>query len=91
MQEMQKIPSNMHTHTSLTSLCVSEGWFSVTPERIAEHIALRVQHSFSHSQLIIDAFCGVGGNAIQFALTGKRGKLSMYSVCFALPFTSIGS
>ncbi|KAG8014383.1 Trimethylguanosine synthase, partial [Nibea albiflora] len=49
-----------------------EGWFSVTPERIAEHIALRVEHSFSNSQLVIDAFCGVGGNAIQFALTGKR-------------------
>uniref|UniRef100_A0A668UE34 Trimethylguanosine synthase n=1 Tax=Oreochromis aureus TaxID=47969 RepID=A0A668UE34_OREAU len=49
-----------------------EGWFSVTPERIAEHIALRVEHSFSESQLVIDAFCGVGGNAIQFALTGKR-------------------
>lgn len=56
--------------------CVSEGWFSVTPERIAEHIALRVQHSFSNAQLVIDAFCGVGGNAIQFALTGKRGKLT---------------
>ncbi|XP_034468582.1 trimethylguanosine synthase [Hippoglossus hippoglossus] len=49
-----------------------EGWFSVTPERIAEHIALRVEQSFCDSQLIIDAFCGVGGNAIQFALTGKR-------------------
>ncbi|CAJ1087222.1 trimethylguanosine synthase isoform X1 [Xyrichtys novacula] len=49
-----------------------EGWFSVTPEKIAEHIALRVQHSFPDSQLVIDAFCGVGGNAIQFALTGKR-------------------
>ncbi|XP_067309791.1 trimethylguanosine synthase isoform X2 [Pseudorasbora parva] len=48
-----------------------EGWFSVTPEKIAEHIALRVQDSFS-AELIIDAFCGVGGNAIQFALTGKR-------------------
>ncbi|XP_030581232.1 trimethylguanosine synthase [Archocentrus centrarchus] len=49
-----------------------EGWFSVTPERIAEHIALRVECSFHASQLVIDAFCGVGGNAIQFALTGKR-------------------
>lgn len=49
-----------------------EGWFSVTPERIAEHIALRVEQSFADSQLVIDAFCGVGGNAIQFALTGKR-------------------
>ncbi|XP_028284123.1 trimethylguanosine synthase [Parambassis ranga] len=49
-----------------------EGWFSVTPERIAEHIALRVEQSFPDSELVIDAFCGVGGNAIQFALTGKR-------------------
>uniref|UniRef100_A0A8C7ZIS0 Trimethylguanosine synthase n=1 Tax=Oryzias sinensis TaxID=183150 RepID=A0A8C7ZIS0_9TELE len=49
-----------------------EGWFSVTPERIAEHIALRVKHSFPTSELVIDAFCGVGGNTIQFALTGKR-------------------
>ncbi|XP_036375413.1 trimethylguanosine synthase [Megalops cyprinoides] len=48
-----------------------EGWFSVTPEKIAQHIALRVQNSFA-CDLIIDAFCGVGGNAIQFALTGKR-------------------
>ncbi|XP_041698033.1 trimethylguanosine synthase-like [Coregonus clupeaformis] len=48
-----------------------EGWFFVTPEKIAEHIALRVHDSF-HSELIIDTFCGVGGNAIQFALTGKR-------------------
>ncbi|CAF88844.1 unnamed protein product, partial [Tetraodon nigroviridis] len=53
-----------------------EGWFSVTPERIAEHIALRVDQSFCRAQLVIDAFCGVGGNAIQFALTGKRGTHS---------------
>uniref|UniRef100_A0A8C4QXS6 Trimethylguanosine synthase n=1 Tax=Eptatretus burgeri TaxID=7764 RepID=A0A8C4QXS6_EPTBU len=44
-----------------------EGWFSVTPERIAEHIAERCQ-----CDLIIDAFCGVGGNAIQFAFTCER-------------------
>lgn len=47
----------------------------MTPERIAEHIALRVEQSFPNSQLVIDAFCGVGGNAIQFALTGRRGEL----------------
>ena len=44
-----------------------EAWFSVTPERIAKHIAKRCQ-----CDLIIDAFCGVGGNAIQFALTCER-------------------
>ena len=41
-----------------------EGWFSVTPEKIAEHIAERCQ-----GDVVVDAFCGVGGNAIQFALT----------------------
>lgn len=44
-----------------------EGWFSVTPERIAQHIAERCR-----CDLIIDAFCGVGGNAIQFAFTCER-------------------
>lgn len=44
----------------------AEGWFSVTPEEIAKHIAMRMS---SHS-VVLDAFCGVGGNAIQFALCG---------------------
>ncbi|KAF9434899.1 Trimethylguanosine synthase [Entomortierella beljakovae] len=44
-----------------------EGWYSVTPEKIATHIAQRCA-----SDVIIDAFCGVGGNAIQFALTCHR-------------------
>ncbi|XP_044280020.1 trimethylguanosine synthase isoform X4 [Varanus komodoensis] len=48
-----------------------EGWFSVTPEKIAEHIAERVKQSFKYD-IIVDAFCGVGGNAIQFALASKR-------------------
>lgn len=48
-----------------------EGWFSVTPEKIAEHIAGRVSQCFK-CDIVVDAFCGVGGNTIQFALTGKR-------------------
>jgi len=44
-----------------------ESWFSVTPERIAEHIAERCR-----CDLIIDAFAGAGGNAIQFAFTCER-------------------
>jgi trimethylguanosine synthase len=40
----------------------------VTPERIAEHIAERCQ-----CDVIIDAFCGIGGNAIQFAFTCEQG------------------
>lgn len=39
-----------------------ESWFSVTPEKIAIHTAIRCQ-----SDIIVDAFCGAGGNTIQFA------------------------
>ncbi|XP_037088496.1 LOW QUALITY PROTEIN: trimethylguanosine synthase-like [Pollicipes pollicipes] len=41
-----------------------DGWFSVTPEHIARHLADRCR-----ADVIVDAFCGVGGNAIQFAAT----------------------
>ncbi|GAA6006639.1 hypothetical protein JCM11491_003127 [Sporobolomyces phaffii] len=44
-----------------------EGWYSVTPENIAVQIAERCR-----SGVIVDAFCGVGGNAIQFAFTCER-------------------
>lgn len=41
-----------------------ESWFSVTPERIAQHQARRCA-----CNVAIDAFCGVGGNSIQLAQT----------------------
>ena len=44
-----------------------EGWYSVTPEVLAQHIAERCR-----CDLVVDAFCGVGGNAIQFAFTCER-------------------
>ncbi|XP_065883658.1 trimethylguanosine synthase-like isoform X2 [Dysidea avara] len=44
-----------------------EGWFSATPEKIAAHIATKCT-----CDLIIDAFCGVGSNTIQFAHTCER-------------------
>jgi trimethylguanosine synthase len=44
-----------------------EGWFSVTPEVLARHIAERCR-----CDLILDAFAGVGGNAIQFAFECER-------------------
>ncbi|KAK7489072.1 hypothetical protein BaRGS_00019733 [Batillaria attramentaria] len=44
-----------------------ESWFSVTPEKIARHIAKRCR-----CDVIVDAFCGAGGNAIQFAFKCER-------------------
>ncbi|WVW86985.1 hypothetical protein I302_109041 [Kwoniella bestiolae CBS 10118] len=43
------------------------GWFSITPQPIAASIAERCK-----CDLIIDAFCGVGGNSIEFAKTCER-------------------
>ena len=53
----------------------------MTPEKIAEHIADRCR-----CDVIVDAFCGVGGNTIQFAYTCERGKcdLSEYMVKISL-------
>ena len=42
-----------------------EGWYSVTPEPLAAHVARRCPPG-----LLLDAFAGVGGNAVQFARRG---------------------
>lgn len=44
-----------------------ESWFSVTPEKVAIYTAMRCQ-----CNVIIDAFCGAGGNTIQFAKTCQK-------------------
>ncbi|KAI3440355.1 Trimethylguanosine synthase [Psidium guajava] len=44
-----------------------EGWFSVTPQSIAKHHAVRCGGG-----IIVDGFTGVGGNAIQFAQMGRH-------------------
>ncbi|XP_065321911.1 trimethylguanosine synthase-like isoform X2 [Gordionus sp. m RMFG-2023] len=45
----------------------SESWYSCTPEIIAKHIAQRMPFT-----VILDAFCGSGGNLIQFVLNGAK-------------------
>ncbi|ORX37789.1 RNA cap guanine-N2 methyltransferase-domain-containing protein [Kockovaella imperatae] len=54
-------------YDSLPLLLDDTGWFSITPQPIAAHIAERCQ-----CDVIVDAFCGVGGNAIEFAKTCER-------------------
>ena len=49
----------------------AESWYSVTPELIAIHVALRLLRP-PFCGVCVDAFCGVGGNAIQLALSGAR-------------------
>ncbi len=43
------------------------GLYSVTPEKIALEQAKKM-----NCKTIVDGFCGVGGNAIAFALMGKN-------------------
>ncbi|WVN86930.1 uncharacterized protein L203_102105 [Cryptococcus depauperatus CBS 7841] len=54
-------------YNKLPLLLDRTGWFSVTPQPIAAHIAERCR-----CDVIVDAFCGVGGNAIAFAKTCER-------------------
>ena len=44
------------------------GWYSVTPEAIARHIAARIAGSLGRPFTVVDAFAGLGGNTIAFAL-----------------------
>lgn len=46
----------------------NESWFSVTPEKTAKHIANEIYEKMGFRQdlTILDAFCGSGGNTIQF-------------------------
>ncbi|KAJ9071656.1 Trimethylguanosine synthase [Entomophthora muscae] len=58
---------NLFSRYNEGCLIDEEGWFSVTPELVARQIATRMA-----CDVIIDAFCGVGGNSIQFAHTCKK-------------------
>ncbi|ORY34840.1 RNA cap guanine-N2 methyltransferase-domain-containing protein [Naematelia encephala] len=69
--EIRKYFSQRHLYfplyDQLPLLLDDTGWFSITPHPIAVHIAERCQ-----CDVIIDAFCGVGGNAVEFAKTCER-------------------
>jgi trimethylguanosine synthase len=46
-----------------------ESWYSVTPEKVAQHIAYKCfeRFKFDPNLVVFDPFCGSGGNTIQFA------------------------
>lgn len=54
-----------------------EGWFSVTPESLARHHAIRCDGG-----IIVDCFTGAGGNAIQFAQRCVPLRLCFDFLCF---------
>lgn len=71
-EELVKYFYQRHRFFSLYSeppgcLLDTEGWYSITPEAIADQIADRCR-----CDTVLDAFCGVGGNAIAFAKTCQR-------------------
>lgn len=49
----------------------TQSWYSVTPEGTAIHTSRRLDANLSGGSLFVDAFAGVGGNAIQQARLGR--------------------
>ncbi|QSL66542.1 hypothetical protein MERGE_000922 [Pneumocystis wakefieldiae] len=45
--------------------------FNVTPEPLGRQIATHLSKIHNHNFVVIDGFCGAGGNTIQFALIDK--------------------
>lgn len=57
-----------------------ELWFSVTPESIAAFLANFVRACLPEAKVVLDVFCGGGGNTIQFAKQFPK----VYGVDFSL-------
>lgn len=50
---------------------LTESFYSVCPEVLSYHIAKRCKNN-----IVLDPFCGAGGNIIQLAKTCKRGIIN---------------
>ncbi|PNY24745.1 Trimethylguanosine synthase [Tolypocladium capitatum] len=48
-----------------------DAWFGVTPEPIANQIAVDMGAADEKKTILVDAFAGAGGNTIAFALSGR--------------------
>ena len=73
-------------YDELPILLDDTGWYSVTPQPIAAHIADRCQ-----CDLVVDAFCGVGGNAIEFARTCERGEWEFLFILLSMRTSGLGA
>ncbi|OAA79723.1 RNA cap guanine-N2 methyltransferase [Akanthomyces lecanii RCEF 1005] len=57
-------------------ICMTDdAWFGVTPEPIANKIAEEMKSSPKKTKILIDLFCGAGGNTIAFALTERWDRI----------------
>jgi len=54
----------------LNHVFFTESFYSVCPEVLSYHIAKRCKNN-----IVLDPFCGAGGNIIQLAKTCKRGTI----------------
>ncbi|TQW00265.1 hypothetical protein V2A60_001365 [Cordyceps javanica] len=52
-----------------------DAWFGVTPEPIANNIAEEMKASPKKTRVLIDLFCGAGGNTIAFAWTDRWDRI----------------
>lgn len=66
----------MYSIVFVNAIVFSESFYSATPEKIA-----REQANNCKCNVIVDAFCGAGGNTIQFAMTCNKGEfLKIYRI-----------
>lgn len=74
-QEIQKYWHQRHQIFSLYSSGIwmtDSAWFGVTPEPVATRIAADLAAwAPATKSILIDTFCGAGGNTIAFALSGR--------------------
>lgn len=52
-----------------------DAWFGVTPEPVATKVAEHLAAAPQSKTILIDAFCGAGGNTIAFALSGRWNQI----------------
>lgn len=94
IRRKDQLPEHMHKYWRAREALFSrfhegvmldeESWYSVTPEAVAYRLAIECQ-----TNVILDAFCGAGGNAIQFAMTCEHGTCVLFTPVVAIEIDPI--